>query len=135
MIEKIIEKITKENNYIKNLGIELVEYREGYAKGKMKVTENNINPYGSVHGGALYSLADTIAGFAAASYGTYASTVSGNMNFINPAMNTKYVYCEAKKVRQGKKISLYNVELFDDNNKILENGSFTFYMLSKKVLK
>ena len=57
------------------------------------------------------------------------------MNFINPAMNTKYVYCEAKKVRQGKKISLYNVELFDDNNKILENGSFTFYMLSKKVLK
>lgn len=135
MIEKIMEKITKENNYIKNLGIELVEYREGYAKGKMKVTENNINPYGSVHGGALYSLADTIAGFAAASYGTYASTVSGNMNFINPAMNTKYVYCEAKKVRQGKKISLYNVELFDDNNKILENGSFTFYMLSKKVLK
>ena len=105
MIEKIMEKITKENNYIKNLGIELVEYREGYAKGKMKVTENNINPYGSVHGGALYSLADTIAGFAAASYGTYASTVSGNMNFINPAMNTKYVYCEAKKVRQGKKIS------------------------------
>lgn len=135
MIEKVIDRITKENNYIKNLGIELIEYREGYAKGRMKVTENNVNPYGSVHGGALYSLADTISGFAAASYGTYASTVSGNMNFISPAIDTKYVICEAKEVRQGKKISLYNVELFNDEGKILDNGSFTFYMLNKKVLE
>ena len=57
------------------------------------------------------------------------------MNFINPAINTKYVYCEARKVRQGNKISLYNVELFNDNNEILENSSFTFYMLSKKISK
>lgn len=135
MIEKVIDRITKENNYIKNLGIELIEYREGYAKGRMKVTENNVNPYGSVHGGALYSLADTISGFAAASYGTYASTVSGNMNFISPAIDTKYVICEAKEVRQGKKISLYNVELFNDEGKILDNGSFIFYMLNKKVLE
>lgn len=135
MIEKVIEKITKENKYISNLGIELIEYKEGYAKGRMKVTEDNVNPYGSVHGGALYSLADTISGFAAASYGTYASTVSGNMNFISPAMDTKYIYCEALKVRQGKKISLYNVELFNDKGKIIENGSFTFYMLNKKVIE
>ena len=59
-------------------------------------------------------------------YGHYVSTISGNMNYIKPAMNTNYIYCIGEVVRQGKQISVYNIELSDDNGNILETGSFTF---------
>ena len=117
------------NEYISNLGIELISLKEGYAKGKIKLKDKHLNPYGSVHGGCLYSLADTICGFAACSFGCYASTISGTMNFIKPAMNTKNIYCTATKIRQGKTVAFYNAEITNDDGEILETGSFSFYIL------
>ena len=46
-----------------------MELDEGYCKGELEVTDQHMNPLGTVHGGCLYTLADTVAGFAAASCG------------------------------------------------------------------
>ena len=56
-----IVKVLKENEYLKLLGIEIISLSKGYCKGKMSVSDNIKNPYGSLHGGSLYSLADIIA--------------------------------------------------------------------------
>lgn len=127
-----LKQIMKENQYMQALDMELIELEPGYAKGRMKVSPKLHNPYGSVHGGALYSLADVISGFAACSYGTFASTISGNMNFIKPAIKTQYVTCEASEVRQGHQVSVYEVTLTNDNQEVLETGTFTFYMMKDK---
>ena len=54
------------------------------------------------------------------------------MNFIRPAIHTRYITCTATEVRQGKTVSVYNVEIVNDDGVLLENGTFTFYMLSQK---
>ena len=115
LINKTLLQNANNDLYMKMLGIEIIEISSGYAKAKMKVTKEICNPYNSVHGGCLFSLADITAGYAACAYGHYVSTVSGNMNYIKPAMNTEYIYCIGQVVRQGKQISVYNVELFDIN--------------------
>ena len=125
-LKKCLRNIIKENYFINSLGIELLDIDVGYAKGKMKYKKELCNPYNSIHGGCLFSFADTIAGIAACSYGKYASTISANTNYLNPALNTDNIYCIANVVRQGKTISVYNFEILDDNNKCLVNGSFTF---------
>lgn len=130
--EKLLETASN-NTYMNMLGIEFIDIKPGYAKSKMKVTPSLYNPYNSVHGGCLYSMADVTAGFAACTYGNYASTISGNMNYLRPAMNTEYIYCVGQVVRHGKKMSVYNVELFNDDGDLLENGTFTFYTLNTKV--
>lgn len=122
-----------DNHYMQMLGIEITDLKKGYAKGRMKYCNELKNPYGSLHGGSLYSLADVISGTAACTGGRYASTVSGNMNFIRPAMATEYVYCTAREVRQGKQLAVYDVVLTDDNEEVLENGSFTFFLMEDKV--
>lgn len=132
-LNESLRNIISCNEYINTLGIELLEVDIGYAKGKMKVSQKLCNPYGSLHGGALFSLADVISGIAAYTYGNYVSTISGNMNYISPAMNTKNVYCIANVVRQGKKVSVYDVKIINDNEEILETGSFTFYTLKEKI--
>lgn len=131
--EEILREIYENNEYMQTLGIELLEIRTGYTKARMKVKKEICNPYGSVHGGCLFSLADIIAVIAGSTYGNFTSTVSGNMNYVSPAMNTEYIYCTAEVVRQGKKISVYNVTLVNDDEEILENGSFTLYTLKEKV--
>lgn len=134
LITETLLQTIHDDIYIKMLGIEIITISAGYAKSKMKVTPEICNPYNSVHGGCLFSMADITAGYAACSYGSYVSTVSGNMNYIKPAMNTQYIYCIGQVVRQGKQISVYNVELSDDWGNILETGSFTFFTLNRKVI-
>lgn len=126
--------ILHENEYVRFLGIEIEEISAGHCKGKMKVTKRIENPYGALHGGSLYSLADIIAGAAACTYGHYVVTVSGNMNFLLPAEGMEYVYCRADMVRQGKHLAVYDVKILDENEKILENASFTFYVTEKEVI-
>lgn len=133
LIKNKIFEVMDDNSYVKDLHIEFITLEEGYGKGRMKVEKNILNPYNTVHGGALYSLADIVAGCAACTYGNYVCTVSGNMNYVNPGVNTEYIYCEAKVVRQGSHIAVYNVTLTDDNGKILQDGSFNFFVMEQSV--
>lgn len=114
------------------LGMELLDLSIGYAKGRIKFRQDLCNPYNSIHGGCLFSLADTISGIAAYTYGNKVSTVSASLNYLNPALNTTYIYCSATIIKHGKTLSVCNVELTDDNDKIIDTGTFTFFNLKAK---
>lgn len=133
-IRDVMEKLVKENAYMQDLNLSLEEYEDGYAKGKMVIHDRLLNPYGSVHGGVLYSMADIVAGCAACSRGRFSSTVHGGINFLKPAFHTEYVICEANEVRYGKTVAVYEVKLFDDKEQLIDTGTFTFYLMDRKVV-
>lgn len=133
-VKNALENILLQNPFMKQLGLELVSLEEGHAIGKMPFQESFCNPYGSLHGGILYSMADIIAGITACSYGSYVSTVDGHMNYILPAMNTTYITCKADVVRQGNHLAVYQVELADDKGNLLQTGTFTFYILQRSIV-
>ncbi len=128
-----LEKIVEQNEYIKYLGIELLELEQGYVKARLAHAHKLLNPYGYIHGGVLYSFADTVAGIAACTYGFSASTIDGSMNYVRPAMNSKFIICEAREVRQGKRVAVYRVELFNDEKLLLTTGTYTFYIMDEKL--
>lgn len=108
--------------------------KEGFARGRMPYKRELTNPYGFLHGGCLYSLADIVAGNAACMDGTFVTTVSGTMNYLEPAADTDYVYCEAEKLRSGTHLSVFAVRLRDDKGKLLDSGEFTFFRTGHKLL-
>lgn len=132
-IRQTMEKVINENEYMQMLKIELLELKEGYAKARMSYQDMVLNPYGMIHGGALYSLADITAGTAACTNGHYVTTVSGSMNFMRPAVHTKYVYCTATEIRCGSHLLVYDIKIQDDNDVILQNGSYTFFNTEQPV--
>ena len=132
--EEILRKMIAENAYMQFLGIEFLKIRQGYAFARMKYKKELTNPYGMLHGGSLYSLADIVAGTAACMNGHYVTTVSGNMNFMLPAEGTEYIYCEAIQLRCGKHLAVYDVKLRDDQQNLLDSGEFTFFVTDHKVL-
>lgn len=133
-IRQIMIKTVTENEYMQFLGIELLDLQDGYALGRMKYAKNICNPYQMVHGGGLYSFADTVAGTAACMAGRYVTTVSGTMNFLLPAQDTEYVYCEAKQLRQGNRMAVFSVRITNDEKELIDSGEFTFYRLDKTIL-
>ncbi len=133
--EQILRKVIEENYYMQFLGVELLKLQEGYSLARMKNRKELQNPYGMLHGGSLYSLADIVAGTAACMGGCYVTTVSGIMNFLMPADRTEYIYCEAKQLRMGRHLAVFEVKLKDDGENVLDSGEFTFFVTEHKVLR
>lgn len=130
-----MNEILERNPFAKYIGMELLEVSEGYAFGRISFAKQHENIYGGMHGGCAYSLADTLAGIAASTYGEYVTTVNASMNYLLPVEHTEYVNCRAQVLRHGRKVSVIRVEITNDEGTILIDGSFTFYNLGKKKSK
>jgi len=133
-VKEALLKLVQDNIYMRDLNIEILEMELGFVKAKMYVNEKMLNPYGSIHGGCLYSLADIVTGLAACTYGVYSSTIDGTMDYILPAMDTEYIICESVEIRQGTHVSRYEANMYDDKGKLVDKAKFSFYMMNRPVV-
>lgn len=131
--QKITDKI-KLSEFICNMELEFEELTTEKAVARIPFKSKFLNPYGSVHGGFLYSLADTVAGSLAAMCGYYCTTAEGSMNFFEPAIDTEYVYCNAFCMRNGKHLVNIKIEIRDDKGNLLDDASFNYFKLNIPVL-
>lgn len=87
----------------------------GYAILEMDLDEQLLNIYGLVHGGALFSLADTAAGAASFTTGRDSVTLNSSINYIRPASGGKLKACTSE-IHAGKTTGVYEVFIYDDQN-------------------
>lgn len=131
--EQLMQLHDIEDYFTKELGLEIMEIREGYAKVKLRVEQWHMNCIHSVHGGCLFSIADSAAGVAASSYGSWATTVNATISYLSPALHVKELIGEATVIKHGKRISVFQTEIRDENGNLLARGEFTYYDLNKKI--
>ena len=97
------------NDFRKKIEMEITEARPGYAVGEIVLKPWHMNILGIVHGGVLYSLADTVGGTAAMTGRDYAvPTVDGTIHYL----------CECK--------------IYDDKETLLASATMTYYHLRKR---
>ena len=109
-----LSKLQLTKTYAIFLGINTTKISEGHAEGEIILRDEHFNPIKSVHGGCIFSLADTIAGSASISYGKKTATLSSNMNFISAAMDTEKIIAYADVTKRGKKVIVVSVDVTDD---------------------
>lgn len=122
-------------------GIQLLALDEKGATGEMALTEHHLNPNGGVHGGALYSLADTIGGYSSVAWGTEhlhkipgelaCTTITGNLNFLRQAKGSKLT-CRADYRKMGRTVAVVDVSIRDDQGAETCSGTFTFMFVDRK---
>ena len=126
--EKLRKKRIDDNQFAKYVGIDLIEISFGYAKAELLVdTAKHINPQNSVHGGCIYTLADVAAGAAASSYGYYSVTVSSDIHYLLAVLEPTRLLAEAHVIKHGKTLSVFEVVIYAQPDKILTKGTFTYY--------
>ena len=126
--QSLIERINQPELFSGRSGIRITRCIEGYCEGELTVTPGSLNPRGTVHGGCLCTLMDSVAGIAACTTGRSCVTLNFTMNFIKAAWNTKKVYCQTRKVKSGRTISIFNSVLTDDRGDVIASGTYTFFM-------
>ena len=132
--EAFLRLRNKIQGFNQHVGIVITSLEEGKATTEVEVKECHINPIGSVHGGMLYSLADTTGGVAASSYGSFVTTVSGEISYLNPAIGVKKLIGKSRELKVGKTIMVYDVDIFDENEKLLATARMTYYSMHKKIV-
>lgn len=132
--EKLIPELYN-NKYNQFIGFEVLELSPTYSKSRIKCDERLYNQYGSIHGGALLSFVDVMAGATGCMSGYYVTTVSANLNFLLPAVNTEYIYCECLKLKTGKHILVFDIRVTDDAGNLLDSGEFSYFASKVPVLE
>lgn len=117
------------------LKLEIVEFEDKFIRARIPFEGDVINNYGSTHGGVLYSIADIMGGVVACMTGNFCTTVEGHMNYLEPARSDKYIYVEAKRVRNGQHLVVVKCKIKNDAGKLLDDASFTYFKSNKPVIE
>lgn len=126
--EAIASRINQDNHFLQSSSMQVTDIREGYARVEMIIDEKILNIYGLVHGGALFSLADTAAGAASFTTGRDSVTLNASINFIRPGRGGKLI-ADASRISAGKTTGVYEVFIFNDEDTLLCSATFTMFFL------
>lgn len=118
MDEDIIKKFFKGDRLAEYLGIELVDVSEGMAVSKMKIQEEHLNGINTVHGGAIFTLADFTFAVAANSHGRVTVAINVSISFVKAA-TSGMLTATAKESSLSPKISTYTVNVTDHDGNLI----------------
>ena len=113
-----IKEFSENDRFAKQIGIELVEVSKGRAKAKMKITDIHLNAVNTVHGGAIFSLADYAFAIAANTHGNISVALNVNISFLK-AVSKGTLFAEAEEVSINPKIATYNIRVLNEHNELI----------------
>jgi acyl-CoA thioesterase len=108
-------------------GMRLVELRSGYAKTSLTVEDRHLNSVGTVHGGAIFTLADFAFGAAVKTGGKVAPLINTSISFLK-ATRSGSLYAEATEISRSRKISTCTVRVTNDARELVALFQGTAYI-------
>ncbi len=113
-------------------GICLTKLGEGFAEAELYFDPACTNFMGTMHGGALFTLADVVAGTALLHHGSLCVTLSSSINYIRPSSSGK-LRAVAHETHCGSKIGVCDVTIFNEGNHVVCTCTYTMYMTGKPL--
>ena len=126
--------ITQSEGFIKYLPLDVLEIKEGYIKARLNPVEDNKNPFGTIHGGCYYAVADTIAGTACMTYGSYVTTTSGHMHYLRAVPVNEPLVIETQQLKVGNNLMTYDVLFYNTEKQLVCKATLEYYVLEKMKL-
>jgi acyl-CoA thioesterase len=112
------------------VGVTYTKVEDGYSQCAFEVDKKLLNPGGTIHGGAIYTLADS--GMSVALY----SLVDEDEAFLTveiticyfKAVSSGTVTCESRVIHRGKRIAVMEAEVKNGGHLIAKAmGTFSIY--------
>lgn len=127
----IADLMMKNDRFSQWLGLEVDECTKGYCKLHYRITEDMLNGFHTVHGGILFSAADSAFAFACNSHGILTVALDVSISFTRPARAGDQLTVEAKEVHLGRKTGLYEVRTTNAEGELIALFKGTSYGTSK----
>jgi len=122
-------------NLLETLEMEVLKVESGYVKMKMLVSDKVKQPFGYLHGGATMALGETACSIGAAHMVDTDKVIpvglEMNTNHIRSATDG-YVYAIAELIHGGRSTQVWNINLVDDQDKLISVMRGTMMLKPRK---
>ncbi|MCK4690736.1 MAG: PaaI family thioesterase [Desulfuromonadales bacterium] len=132
-MQKTLDFFRENDQYAKHSGIELLEVKAGWARVKMTIQPFHLNGARTVHGGALFTLADYAFAVAANSRGQLALAINISMSFVKAAYDG-VLYGEAEELSLNRHLGTYQVKIIDDKQQLIALFNGTAYRKNEPLI-
>jgi acyl-CoA thioesterase len=127
-----LQRFFKNDKFAELANIELVSVSPGEARAKMTVHPHHLNGYGTVQGGAIFTLADFAFAAASNSHGTVAVAINVSITFMK-AGKAGTLWADAREISRNFKLGSYTVEVKDDQGEMVALFQGLAYRKSEKI--
>ena len=133
MMQEYLDFFRANDHFARHCGFELLEVNPGTATAKMVIQPFHFNGAKTVHGGALFALADFVFAAAVNSRGQLALAINTSMAFINAAVGGTLV-ARAREVSCNRRLGVYQVDIHDEQGQLIAQFQGTAYRKSASLL-
>ena len=109
-------KFKEINGYDYHNNIVFDEVSEDEVVAHVAALDISLNPWGIMHGGLIFGLADIAIGTLCYMNKIEGVTIDSNINYLKPCKNKAKVI--AKKIKIGKRISLFYAEIYNEKDEL-----------------
>jgi acyl-CoA thioesterase len=127
-----LKEFFKNDRFAALSGIELVEVSPGRARAKMEITESHLNGINTVHGGAIFTLADLAFAAASNSHGTVAVAINASIWYVKAALEGT-LFAEAREVSMNPKLATYTIEVVDQTGELIASFQGMVYRKQQSI--
>ena len=114
------------NPFIEYCGMQVHYEGDGQYYMTVELKPEYMNPYGQVHGGFLFTMIDTTAGYNARKFMIKPVTLDCNVHYYrNVAEGT--IRSHAVIVKRGRKVSVVRAQVLSESGRVLAEGEVTYY--------
>ncbi|MDX1798397.1 MAG: hotdog fold thioesterase [Candidatus Lokiarchaeia archaeon] len=117
------------------IGFEFTELRKGYSQCVLNISKKHFNPHMTVHGGVMYSMADTGMGGALYSLlekGESCATVEIKIIYIKPVKEGTLI-CNTKVIHKGRSFGVLESEILNDEILVSKAyGTFSIFKINTR---
>ena len=131
-LEEIKEYFSHDQYAMATTGAEILEASEGYSKVRLVIDERHINGAGYVMGGVYFTLADFASAVALNQEfdEKLYCALTGNIDYIS-SVQGGVLYAEARILKEGRKITFSEVNITDENGKLIARTNLSSYKVKE----
>ncbi len=121
-----VENIVTKDAFAKVLGIKILSAGDGKAAGEMVIKKEHLNGAEIAHGGAIFSLGDTVFAAASNSREGTALAINVSISFVKAAREGKLT-AVAEEVSLRRKLATYLIRITDEESELVALFQGTVY--------
>lgn len=131
--QQVLQRMLEHDRFTEWLGLEVDAVSEGYCKLHYTVKDEMLNGFKSIHGGVLFSAADSAFAFACNSHGILTVALNVSISFTRSAKPGELLTVEAIELHSGNRTGIYDVKTTNQNGELVAWFKGTAYRTSKKI--
>jgi acyl-CoA thioesterase len=131
--EALLSKTKANSPFWQLLDMDLIDVKKGYAKTKIPYSKKLHNANGVIHGGVIFSAADTAVALALVGLvdrRDVLTTIEMKINYLKP-FESGEIIAEAKIIHKGTQTAIGDVDIRDSNGSLVAKAISTYAIIKK----